>query len=102
MAGILGEADIGPMLADILAMGGAVAVTFGSTTVAGLYDRDAVEIFGADTGPTIAEELVVHIQAGRLPGLVSGSTITVDGAAHRVTRVLPYGDGAMARIVMAR
>jgi len=102
MSGIFGETDISAMLTDLLAADGAVEVTLGSTTVTGLFDRDAVEIFGVDMATTISEELVVHVKAGGLPGLVSGVDVTVDGAVHRVTKVLPYGDGAMLRIALAR
>jgi hypothetical protein len=98
----LGESDIAEMLADLALSGGGVEVTLGSTTVTGLKDHEAAELFGGDMPAIVSADEVVHIQSGVLPGLVSGASITVDGVAHLVLKVLPYGDGAMTRIALRK
>jgi hypothetical protein len=98
----LGESDIAAMLADLAAAGGGVEVTLGATTVHGLLDREAVELFGGEMPAVIAADDVVHVQSGALPGLASGASISVGGIAYVVLKVLPYGDGAMTRIALRK
>jgi len=95
-----GSVDIQAMLADLKAAGAAVDVTLASTTVTGLRDHEAVEILGAEMPGIMAGDESVHIETGSLPGLASGVDITVAGAARKVLRTGPYGDGAMTRIVL--
>ena len=95
-----GGLDIPAMLADLAEAGGAVEVTLGDVTVLGLRDREAVEILGGEMPAVVAADEIVHIQSGVLPGLGSGVTVTVDGTAYSVLKVLPYGDGAMVRVVL--
>jgi hypothetical protein len=107
MPGFLGAADIPAILADLAGADGAVEVTFGATTVTGLFDRAAVQFFDGEMPTTIVDGEAVHIQADSLPGLEHGSTVTVAepgtaGDAYTVIRVLCYGDGAMQRIALAR
>ena len=96
----LGESDITAILADLAAAGGGVQVTLGGVTVTGLLDREAVEILGDQMPAVVAAEQVVHLQDGALPGLQSGGAITVGGTAYLVMKVLPYGDGAMVRVLL--
>ena len=96
----LGESDITAILADLAAAGGGVQVTFGGVTVTGLLDREAIELLGDQMPAVVAAEHVVHIQDGVLPGLQSGAAITVGGTAYVVLKVLPYGDGAMVRVLL--
>lgn len=98
----LGESDIAAMLEDLAAAGGGVEVRLGSTTVHGLLDREAVELFGGEMPALVAADEVVHVQSGTLPGLSAGAAITVDGVAYAVLKVLPYGDGAMTRVALRK
>lgn len=98
----LGESDIAAMLADLTSAGGGVEVTLGSTTVHGILDREAVELFGGEMPAVIAADEVVHVQSGALAGLASGVSITVEGVAYVVLKALPYGDGAMTRIALRK
>ncbi len=96
----LGESDIPVILADLAAAGGGVEVTHDGVTVVGLLDREAVEILGDQMPAVVAAEQAVHVQSGALPGLQSGAAITVGGTAYVVLKVLPYGDGAMVRVLL--
>lgn len=96
----LGESDITAILADLAAAGGGVEVSLGGITVTGLLDREAVEILSDQMPAVVAAEQVVHVQDGVLPGLQSGASITVGGTAYVVLKVLPYGDGAMVRVLL--
>lgn len=96
----LGEADIAGLLEDMDLSGGAVSVTFGTITVTGIFDRTAIQVFDGDMPTTIIDGLSVHVQLSALPGLDNGSELTVDGIEYKALRVLPYGDGAMARIAL--
>jgi hypothetical protein len=98
----LGGADIPEVLADLALVGGTVAVTLGEATVTGVLDREAIEILGDEMPGAVSEEEVVHVQTGVLPGLVSGAAIGVGGFPYIVQKVLPYGDGAMTRIVLRK
>ena len=98
----LGESDIAAMLADLAAAGGGVNVTLGETTVAGLLDHEAVELLGGEMPAVVAADEVVHVKAGTLPGLASGTPITVGGIDYVVLKALPYGDGAMTRIALRK
>lgn len=98
----LGESDIAEMLADLAQAGGGVDVTLGSTTVKGLKDHEAVELFGGDMPTVVSADDVVHVQSGVLPGLASGASLTVGGVGYVALKVLPYGDGAMTRVVLRK
>lgn len=98
----LGEADIAAMLADLVAAGGGVEVTLGPTSVHGLLDREAAELFSGEMPAVVSADEVVHVQSGALPGLASGASITVGGVAYVVLKVLPYGDGAMTRVALRK
>ena len=98
----LGESDIASMLADLAAAGGGAQVTLGATAVTGMLDREAAELLGGEMPAVVAADEAIHVQSGTLPGLVSGVPITVDGASYIVLKVLPYGDGAMTRIVLRK
>lgn len=106
MGGILGEEDIVEMLADQLAVDGAVEVTLGATRVTGLLDRAAVQFFDGEMPTMIAEGEAVHVKAGSLPGLEPEAAISVTVGAmttdYTVLRVLKYGDGAMERIALTK
>lgn len=97
---ILGDEDLAVMIADLAAMGGTVAVTFDGTTVDGLEDRAAIEMFGAIGSSVIATDNVVWITHNDLPTLANGDTITVDGVAKNVHKIMPEGDGAMRGLVI--
>ena len=99
---VLGEADVAAMLSDMAEAGGGVNVTLGTTTVTGLLDREAVEILGGEMPAVVAADEIVHVRSGALPGLASGSQVTVDGTDYVVLKVLPYGDGAMTRIALRK
>lgn len=97
----LGESDIDVMLADLSGAGGAVDVTLGATTVKGIMDHDALEVLDEEGRPgVIGSEKSVHVKTGALSGLTSGASITVGGTSYKVLKVLPYGDGAMTRVVL--
>jgi len=98
----LGGDDIPAMLEDLAAAGAAVDVTFGSTTVNGLLDREAAELFGGEMPAVIGADEVVHVESTAFPDLDSGNSIIVGGTAYKVLKVLPYGDGAMTRIVLRK
>jgi hypothetical protein len=98
----LGGADIREVLADLSMVGGTVAVTIGGTTVTGILDREAVEVLGDDMPGVISDEEIVHVQTGALAGLASGASITVGGFPYVVQKALPYGDGAMTRVVLRK
>lgn len=98
----LGESDIASMLADLAAAGGGVDVTLGSTTVTGMLDREAAVVLGDEMPGAISEDEVVHVATGALPGLTSGAAVTVGGFPYVVQKALPYGDGAMTRIVLRK
>lgn len=97
---ILGSADIAAILADLKDADGAVEVTLGSTTVIGLFDRTAIQIFDDDMPTTLVDGESVHVQADTLPGLQPGAALIVDGVAYKALRVLAYGEGAMVRIAL--
>ena len=97
---VFGGLDIPAMLADLAEADGVVEVTLGDVTVLGLFDREAVEILGGEMPAVVASDEIVHVQSWVLPGLQSGSAITVGGTAYTVLKILPYGDGAMVRIAL--
>jgi hypothetical protein len=97
---ILGESDIAAIMDDLKRSGATVEVTFGSIKTTGLFDHDAVELFGGDMPPVIGADNILHVQATSLPGLASGNALTVDGGSYSVLKVLPYGDGAMIRVAL--
>jgi len=90
------------MIADLAEADGAVEIVLGSATTTGLSDRAALQIFDGEMPTMIAEPEAVHIEAGSLAGLESGSEITVAGVDYRVRAVLPYGDGAMERLSLTK
>jgi len=100
--GFLGETDIAAMLADLADAGGGVDVTLGATTVTGLLDREAAELLGGEMPAVVAADEIVHIQSDALPGLTSGSPISVGDTDYVVLKVLPYGDGAMTRVALRK
>lgn len=97
---MLGEADIAAMFDHLDCVDGAVDVKVGTTTVKGLRDREAMEVLGEQMPGVIAGQDTVHVQSGALPGLAPGVTVTVDGKAYVAREVLPYGDGAMTKILL--
>jgi hypothetical protein len=98
----LGGPDIPSVLADLALIGGTVDVTLGGRTVTGVFDREAVEVLGDEMPGVVSDEEIVHIQTGVLPGLASGMSITVGGFPYVAQKALPYGDGAMTRIILRR
>ena len=100
--GFLGAADIAEMIADLKAAGATVSVAFGQATTDGLKDTDVQELLGGDMPGVNAVDDAVHIVTGSLPGLTSGSAITVDGVARVVREAPAYGDGAMTRVALRR
>ena len=100
--GFLGETDIAAMLSDLAEAGGGAQVTLGGATVTGLIDLEAAEILGGEMPAVVAADEVVHVKSESLPGLASGVPITVDGTDYVVLKALPYGDGAMTRIVLRK
>lgn len=99
---VLGGSDIPELLADLATAGGTVSVTLGEKTIPGILDREAVEVLGDEMPGVVSDQEVVHVQTGALPGLASGVSITVGGLPHVVLKALPYGDGAMTRIVLRK
>jgi hypothetical protein len=99
---VLGGDDIPAILADLKALGATVDVVFGSLSTTGLRDSEATEIFGGDTPPVVAGEESVHVQTGVLTAITSGSSITVDAVSWIVREAMPYGDGAMTRLVLRK
>lgn len=96
----LGDTDIASVLTDLEQCGGTVEVLFGGVTVPGLWDHDAVELLeGAGPG-VVANEKAVHVQASALTGLASGEAITVEETTYTIREALPYGDGALVRIML--
>jgi hypothetical protein len=98
----LGGSDIPEVLADLALIGDTVAVTLGGKTITGVFDREAVEVLGDEMPGVVSDEEIVHVQTGALPGLASGASITVGGFRYVVQKALPYGDGAMTRIVLRK
>lgn len=98
----LGGPDIADVLADLALVGGTVTVVIGGTTVSGILDREAVEVLGDEMPGVVSDEEIVHVQTGVLPGLTSGASITVGGFPYVVQKALPYGDGAMTRVVLRK
>jgi len=92
---ILGNSDIGEMIEDLAQAGGAVEVRFGSATTWGLFDRASAELFAGEMPTLVADAEGVHIKSGSLPGIASGSDVTVDGTAYKVMKVILHGDGGM-------
>jgi len=70
--------------------------------VNGILDREAVEVLGDEMPGVVSDQEIVHVQTGALPGLDSGVSITVGGFRYVVQKALPYGDGAMTRIVLRK
>lgn len=99
---VLGGSDIPEVLADLAAAGGTVSVTLGEKTIPGILDREAVEVLGDEMPGVVSDQEVVHVQTGALPGLGSGVSITVRGLSYVVLKALPYGDGAMTRVVLRK
>lgn len=108
MSGILGEEDIAEMLADLAGDMSAVEVTLGATTVTGLFDRAAVQMFDGEMPTLIPDGEAVHLKADALAGLEPEAAITVTrpgeetGTSYIVLRLLPYGDGAMVRVALTK
>jgi len=98
--GHLGENDIPSILDDLSTSSATVAITFGSVTITGLFDRVAVQMFDGDMPTVIPDGESVHIVAGSLTDVTPGDIITVDGTSYKVLRILPYGDGAMERLAL--
>jgi len=96
----LGASDIAAMLADLADAEGAVKVKLGGITVNGLLDEEAVELLGTEMPGVIAADLLVHIATDSLPGLTSGSTVSVDNVPYKTLNAKVYGDGAMMRIAL--
>lgn len=99
---MLGAGDIDAMLAELDAADGAVEVTLGATTVTGLFDRAAVQMFDGEMPTLVADGESVHVKAGSLPDLEPGVAITVAGVDYKVLRILAYGDGAMERVALTK
>ncbi len=86
-----GASDLAAMLAEF-----GVPVTFGTVTVSGIADFTQSEMGGPEFGPPVTERAIeVRIATGSLPGIRSGSTITIPDGPVIVQRALQEGDGAV-------
>lgn len=81
-----------------------VDVTFASTTVQGIVDREGQRLLEGDGSPAamIGTEVVVWIQTGSLPGLTASSAITVDGAPYVVSALLEVEDGELTSLLVRK
>ena len=94
---IFGAADLDALLAQM-----GVSVTFGSTTVNGLFDRDDVFLQDPSGMHVSTRRQSVLVKTGALAGLTVNSAITVDGNPYHIRDVsLEPGDGAFTRITLA-
>lgn len=94
----LGDGDIGPILSDLKALGEAVDVVLGGTTVQGIL-RQSQEVLGFE-GQQVERVNVVEIQAG-LAGLVLGAALTVGGVSYTVRDVVLSDDAGIVGVVLA-
>lgn len=94
----LGDGDIGPILSDLKALGEAVDVVLGGTTVQGIL-RQNQEVLGFE-GQQIERVNVVELKAG-LAGLVLGAALTVGGVSYTVRDVVLSDDAGMVGVVLA-
>lgn len=87
----LGDNDTAALLSDLKALGEAVDVVLGATTVQGVLRKNQ-DVLGQD-GHLIERVDLVTIKAGSLPGLAVGSSLTVGGVT-RIARDPITGDDA--------
>ena len=95
----LGDGDITPILADLKALGEAVDVVLGGTTVQGVL-RQNHEVIGFEGQQQVERVNVVELKAG-LAGLVHGAALTVGGVSYTVRDVVPSDDAGMVGVVLA-
>lgn len=93
-----GGDDLAAMLDELADLGATVEVVFGAVSVRGLLDKPASELFGDSMPGLISADECIHVRANALPGMLSGSEITVDGVAKVVRDIVSYGDGSMVRV----
>jgi hypothetical protein len=94
----LGDGDIAWVLSDLKALGEAVDVVLGATTVQGIL-RQNQEVLSSE-GQQVERVNVVEIKAG-LAGLVIGAALTVGGVSYTVRDVVPPDDAGMVGVVLA-
>lgn len=95
----LGDGDIVAILSDLKALGEAVDVVLGGTTVQGILRRSQELLIGAEQ-EQVERVPVVTIKAG-LAGLAVGSALTVGGVSYLVRDVVAADDGGLVDVVLA-
>jgi len=81
-----------------------VDITFGSVTTKGIVDREGQRLLEGDGAPTamVGTEVVLWLQEGSLPGLLTGSAITVDGSPYVVSAKLEVEDGELVSLLLRK
>ncbi len=99
--GIL-ENDVTAILADAKALGAAVSVAVGATTVNGIRDDQDLVHPGFEGVAVVDRERSVLVKTGALASLANDAAITVDGTAYSVRRFeREPPDGLLTRIWFA-
>ena len=92
---VFGAADLDALLAQM-----GVSVTYASTTVQGLLDREDLLQTDPSGLQVSVRRTVVRVKTGALANLAVNSAITVDGTAYHIRDVNLEGDGAYTVIVL--
>lgn len=94
----LGDADIAALFTDLKALGEAVDVVKGGTTVQGVL-RTGQELLTQD-GHGMRNVATVTIKRGAIATLAVDDSITVNGATYRVAVLDDGDDGGLTVIVL--
>lgn len=94
----LGASDIGAILSDLKALGEAVDVVKGGTTVQGIFRQDQELLTGEGQVERIP---VVEIKTGAIATLAIDDSLTVGGTGYTVRDFWPGDDAGMTRVVLA-
>ena len=95
----LGDADTAAILSDLKALGEAVDVVKGGTTVQGVF-RGSQELLAMDQ--QLVENIpTVTIKRGAISTLAIGDAITVGGTSYTVRDLNDGDDGGLTVVVLA-
>lgn len=95
----LGDGDIAAILSDLKALGEAVDVVLGGTTVQGIVRRNS-DLLSDANSQQVERVDVLTIKTGGLPTLAIGSQPTVNGVTRTVRDFFPGDDGGLTEIVL--
>jgi hypothetical protein len=65
---------------------GGVPVRSGGVTTYGHWTPEGIDIFGGGYGEVSTTQQFLTIPAGKLPSVVTGTALTVDGDAYKINR----------------